>query len=112
MVCVTGDVHQRSYRGTDTSFSPFSEVELAAKYANIAARYGIRITLFFTGKACLEEPSAVKRIAAMPHCEIGGTRLQPFETLGPGSIRNYWGLRGAGRPTKGAILQRPLRVFS
>ena len=78
MVCVTGDVHQRSYRGTDTSFSPFSEVELATKYANIAARYGIRITLFFTGKACLEEPSAVKRIAAMPHCEIGGHTFAAF----------------------------------
>lgn len=78
MVCVTGDVHQRSYRGTDTSFSPFSEVELATKYANIAARYGIRITLFFTGKACLEEPSAVKRIADMPHCEIGGHSFAAF----------------------------------
>ena len=54
MVCVTGDVHQRSYRGTDTPFSPFSEVELAIKYANIAARYGIRITLFFTGKPALK----------------------------------------------------------
>jgi peptidoglycan/xylan/chitin deacetylase (PgdA/CDA1 family) len=78
MVCVTGDVHQRSYRGTDTSFSPFSEVELATKYANIAARYGIRITLFLTGKACLEEPSAVKRIADMPHCEIGGHTFAAF----------------------------------
>lgn len=78
MVCVTGDVHQRSYRGTDTSFSPFSEVELATKYAKIAARYGIRITLFITGKACLEEPSAVKRIADMPHCEIGGHTFAAF----------------------------------
>ena len=47
MICLTGDVHQRSYRGTDTPFSPFSEVELAVKYAKIAARYGIRITFFF-----------------------------------------------------------------
>ena len=78
MVCVTGDVHQRSYRGTDTPFSPFSEVELAIKYANIAARYGIHITLFFTGKACLEEPSDVKRIADMPHCEIGGHTFAAF----------------------------------
>jgi len=78
MVCVTGDVHQRSYRGTDTPFSPSSEVELAIKYANIAARYGIRLTLFITGKACLEEPSAVKQIADMAHCEIGGHTFAAF----------------------------------
>ena len=78
MVCVTGDVHQRSYRGTDTPFSPSSEVELAIKYANIAARYGIRLTLFITGKACLEEPSAVKQIADMSHCEIGGHTFAAF----------------------------------
>lgn len=78
MVCVTGDVHQRSYRGTDTPFSPFSEVELATKYANIAARYGIRITLFLTGKACLEEPKGLKYIADMPHCEIGGHTFAAF----------------------------------
>ena len=78
MVCVTGDVHQRSYRGTDTPFSPCSEVELAVKYADIAARYGIRITLFLTGLACLEEPEHVKRLAHMSHCEIGGHTFAAF----------------------------------
>ncbi len=78
MVCVTGDVHQRSYRGTDTPYSPCSEVELAIKYAEIAARYGIRITLFLTGKACLEEPERVKQLANMSHCEIGGHTFAAF----------------------------------
>ncbi len=78
MVCVTGDVHQRSYRGTDTPFSPCSEVELAIKYADIAARYGIRITLFLTGKACLEESERVKQLADMSHCEIGGHTFAAF----------------------------------
>jgi hypothetical protein len=78
MICLTGDVHQRSYRGTDTPFSPCSEVELATKYAKIAARYGIRITLFLTGKACLEEPHAVRALAGMSHCEIGGHTFAAF----------------------------------
>ncbi len=78
MVCVTGDVHQRSYRGTDTPFSQSSEVELATKYADIAGRYGIRITLFLTGKACLEEPESVKQLADMSHCEIGGHTFAAF----------------------------------
>ncbi len=78
MICLTGDVHQRSYRGTDTPFSPFTEVELAAKYAKIAERYGIRITLFLTGKACLEEPHEVRALAQLPHCEIGGHTFSAF----------------------------------
>ena len=78
MVCVTGDVHQRSYRGTDTPFSSLSEVELAIKYADIAARYGTRITLFLTGKACLEESERVKQLADMSHCEIGGHTFAAF----------------------------------
>ncbi|MGD9849874.1 MAG: polysaccharide deacetylase family protein [Nitrospirales bacterium] len=78
MVCVTGDVHQRSYRGTDTPFSSCSEVSLAIKYAQIAKKYGLRITLFMTGKAALEEPNAVRQLAAMPHCEIGGHTFAAF----------------------------------
>ena len=78
MICLTGDVHQRSYRGTDTPFSPYTEVELASKYAKIAARYGIRVTLFLTGTACLEEPKDVNAISQMPHCEIGGHTFAAF----------------------------------
>ncbi len=78
MICLTGDVHQRSYRGTDTPFSSCTEVELAQKYAEIAGRYGIRVTFFLTGKACLEEPIGVKTIAQMAHCEIGGHTFAAF----------------------------------
>ena len=95
MVCVTGDVHQRSYRGTDTPYSPCSEVELAIKYAEIAARYGIRITLFLTGKACLEEPERVKQLANMSHCEIGGHTFaafrDPWSKIYKKILRTPWG---------------------
>ncbi|MGE0473576.1 MAG: polysaccharide deacetylase family protein [Nitrospirales bacterium] len=78
MVCITGDVHQRSYRGTDTPFSSYSEVDLAIKYGQIAQKYGLRITLFLTGRAALEEPKGVQRLAAMPHCEVGGHTYAAF----------------------------------
>ncbi|MCA9464525.1 MAG: polysaccharide deacetylase family protein [Nitrospira sp.] len=78
MVCLTGDVHQRSYRGTDTRFSSLSEVQLAIQYGHIAEKYGLRITLFLTGKAALEEPEGVRRLAAMAHCEIGGHTYAAF----------------------------------
>ena len=95
MVCLTGDVHQRSYRGTDTPFSRFSEVELTIKYAKIAARYNIRITLFLTGKACLEEPIDINIIAQMPHCEIGGHTFaafrDPWSRLYRTLLKTPWG---------------------
>lgn len=77
-VCLTGDVHQRSYRGTDTPFSSHSEVELAIKYGQIAEHYGLRMTLFITGRAALEEPKGVQRLAAMSHCELGGHTFSAF----------------------------------
>ena len=96
MICLTGDVHQRSYRGTDTSFSPFSEVQLASKYAGIAEGYGIRITLFLTGKACLEEPEEVRALAQMPHCEIGGHTFaafrDPWSRIYKKVFKTPWGL--------------------
>ncbi|MEX0830200.1 MAG: polysaccharide deacetylase family protein [Nitrospirales bacterium] len=95
MICLTGDVHQRSYRGTDTPFSPCTEVELANKYAKIAGRYGIRVTLFVTGKACLEEPKGVNAIAQMPHCEIGGHTFaafrDPWSRIYRKLLRTPWG---------------------
>jgi hypothetical protein len=78
MVCLTGDVHQRSYRGTDTSYSSQTEVELAEKYCDIAQKYGIKVSLFFTGRACKEEPKKVKIIGNLSHCEIGGHTFAAF----------------------------------
>jgi hypothetical protein len=78
MVCLTGDVHQRSYRGTDTPFSSRTEVELAGKYCDIAGKYGIKVSLFFTGRACKEEPQSVKTLAGLPHCEVGGHTFAAF----------------------------------
>lgn len=78
MVCLTGDVHQRSYRGTDTPYSRQTEVELARKYGAIAEKYKIKLSLFFTGRACQEEPDLVRAIANLPHCEIGGHTFAAF----------------------------------
>ena len=97
MICVTGDVHHRSYHGTDTRYSSFSEVELAYKYAQLAAQYGLRITLFLTGKAALEEPKGVQRLASMSHCEIGGHTFaafrDPWSRLYKKILRTPWGCR-------------------
>ena len=91
MVCVTGDVHQRSYRGTDSPFSPQTEVELAFKFGCIAQKHGIKFSLFLTGKACEEEPQGVKRLADFPNCEIGGHTYAAFRDPWSRIFKKVWG---------------------
>lgn len=49
-----------------------TEVEAALKYARIAAKYNIPVTLFVTGRAAVEEPERYRKLAKMDHVEIGG----------------------------------------
>ncbi len=91
MICLTGDIHQRSYRGTDTPYCNESEVTLALKYAQMAERYGLRVTLFLTGRTALEEPGAVHRLAKLPHCEIGGHTFAAFRDPRSRIYRKLWG---------------------
>src|SRR5687768_8744084 len=59
MICLTGNVHHHSYHDVDTWYSAFSEARLALRYSEIAARYGVKITLFITGKTCRQEPALI-----------------------------------------------------
>lgn len=80
MICVTGDVHQRSYRGTDTAYSDRSEVELARAYCEIAHGHGVKVTLFVTGKACIQEMEGVQRLSQYRNCEIGGHTFSALQS--------------------------------
>jgi peptidoglycan/xylan/chitin deacetylase (PgdA/CDA1 family) len=80
MICVTGDVHHHSYRGTDTWYSPYSEARLALRYSEIAARYGVKVTLFITGKACRQEADLIGELSRMPNCELGGHTYCAFRS--------------------------------
>ena len=80
MICLTGDVHHHSYRGVDTWYSAFSEARLALRYSEIAARYGVKVTLFITGKTCRQEPALIAELSRMPNCEIGGHTYCAFRS--------------------------------
>jgi peptidoglycan/xylan/chitin deacetylase (PgdA/CDA1 family) len=80
MICLTGDVHHRSYRGVDTWYSPYSESRLALRYGDIAARHGVKATLFITGKACRQEPALIAELSRMPNCELGGHTYCAFRS--------------------------------
>lgn len=78
MICLTGDVHQKSFGGPDAPYSRYTEAQLARVYCEIAEDYNVKVTIFVTGKTCAEEPEEVKRISHFPNCEIGGHTYSAF----------------------------------
>jgi peptidoglycan/xylan/chitin deacetylase (PgdA/CDA1 family) len=64
----------------DQAYMDCTEVEAAIEYAEIAANYNVPVTLFVTGKAAVEEPDRVERLAAMDNVEIGGHNYWAFDT--------------------------------
>lgn len=101
MICVTGNVHHRSFRGVDTRHARQTEAQLALRYCDIAARHNVKLTLFVTGKACLEEQNTVAALGRYSHCEIGGHTFCAF-----GSIRHWLSKYLGGSVLGSAALQR------
>lgn len=77
-VVLTGDVHH-AIGAADQSFADRSEAALAVEYAEIAARHGLKVTLFFTGKAVLANGDEARRLLGMEHVEIGGHGWNAFQ---------------------------------
>jgi peptidoglycan/xylan/chitin deacetylase (PgdA/CDA1 family) len=77
-VVITGDVHH-SIGGADQAFSDCSEAALAVDYAAIAARHGLKVTLFFTGRAVLDDGDDARALWAMDNVEIGGHGWNAFK---------------------------------
>ena len=76
-VVLTGDVHH-FINSSDQRFTRYSEAALAVEYARIAARYGLKVTLFFTGRAVLENGADAEGLLSMGHVEIGGHGWDAF----------------------------------
>lgn len=96
-VCVTGDVHHMSLGTRDQAHLDRTEVEAAIEYAGIAAEHDVPVTLFVTGKAAVEEPERVARLAAMENVEIGGHNYWAFDT----PVHAAW--RGLEKATGGRV---------
>ena len=84
MIFVTGDVHDMDMGGPDQAClraaNRGTEMECAVRYARLAAEHEIRVTLFVSGKALRDEPSALAELTENPFVEIGGhtwNSLQP-----------------------------------
>jgi hypothetical protein len=76
-VVLTGDVHQW-IDSADRAYADETECELALKYARIAGRHGLKVTLFFTGLAMIEDASSVRTLLGEENVEVGGHGWDSF----------------------------------
>ncbi len=71
-IVLTGDVHQRLSGAADQRRTDRTEPELALEYARIAAEYGLKVTLFITARAILQNAAAAETLSRMDNVEIAG----------------------------------------
>jgi hypothetical protein len=76
-VVLTGDVHQW-IDSADRGHASETECALALKYARIAGSYGLKVTLFFTGRAVLEDETSVRTLLEDENVEVGGHGWDSF----------------------------------
>lgn len=78
-IVLTGDVHQY-FGGLDQEVVDTNEAALSVTYAQIAASYGLNVTLFFAARALIEDGEDAGPLLKMSNVEIGGhgwDSLQP-----------------------------------
>lgn len=84
---LTGDIHHMSLMTDDQRYLNTTEAKIAEKYVQIALNYGLKVTLFVTGKTCKEEPDHVRKLIEYENVEIGGHGWSAFKHL---TLHNFW----------------------
>lgn len=82
-IFITGDVHQMDIGGNDQKElinKGMTEVDCALKYARLALKYDMKVTLFLSALVVKNESEKVKELCTFKNVEIGGhtyNSLQP-----------------------------------
>jgi hypothetical protein len=76
-VVLSGDVHHY-IPSSDRRHAVESESALAVEYARIAERHGLKVTLFFTGRALRDDIADAGPLLSMDTVEIGGHGWDAF----------------------------------
>jgi peptidoglycan/xylan/chitin deacetylase (PgdA/CDA1 family) len=76
-VVLTGDVHQW-IDSADRAYANETECALALTYARIAGRHGLKVTLFFTGRAIVEDAASLRTLLEEENVEVGGHGWDSF----------------------------------
>jgi peptidoglycan/xylan/chitin deacetylase (PgdA/CDA1 family) len=77
-VVLTGDVHQWIPSG-DRRHTAESETALALEYARITERYGLKATVFVTGRSVRDYPEDSAALFRLENLEIGGHGWDSFQ---------------------------------
>lgn len=78
---------------------PPTETQVAVQYANLAAEYGLKLTLYVTGKTFAEELDDLRPLLDNPLVEIGG---HTYEGLPQRPLTAWWyRIRGMTPPSHG-----------
>lgn len=85
-IVLTGDVHQRLRGTADQRLTDRTEPELAWEYARIADEHELKITLFCTARALVQDPGSARTLSTMENVEIAGH--------GWDALRPVWWHRG------------------
>jgi hypothetical protein len=93
MICLTGDVHHMSLKAQDQPFLKSSEMDAACHMLEIADSFGIKVTLFMTGKLFIEEKSKLDRLLSFKNLEIGGHNYFAFKPRLPFKVFKHMGIR-------------------
>lgn len=75
MICLTGDIHHSSLGINDQRYIPepgVSEAAIAARYMELVSCFGLKVTMYITGRTFVEDWDDVKPVADSPLVEIGG----------------------------------------
>lgn len=122
-VVLTGDVHHW-IRSSDRTYAIQSESELGVEYARIAGRHGLKVTLFVTGRAVVDERDDLEPLLSLEHVEIGGHGWDAFQPTrlyaairrlggsphGPTSYQRSWTI-GRTCAALGRFTGRPVRSW-
>jgi hypothetical protein len=95
-VCLTGDVHSLRLANAEQAYLPTgtTELDIASRYAKIAADHDVAVTFFVTGLAARDQPNLVSTIDSNSSVEVGGHTYRSLQPRHLHSVfRRIWGSR-------------------
>lgn len=88
MICFTCDIHNASLKIPYQSYADKSELQVTQMFLKLLEKYGVKATIFITGKCFTEEIDDVMPICNHPLVEVGGHNYYCFQ---PEIWHRFWG---------------------
>ncbi|MCP4146995.1 MAG: hypothetical protein GY757_04520 [bacterium] len=97
-ICLTGDVHHMGLKTRDQEYLEGTEMDSVFRFLEIAGEFGLKSTLFFTGKLFEEEQEKTGTLMTFKNLEIGGHNYYAFKPRLPfGIFKKLTGLKNGPR---------------